>query len=110
MLRKEMLRMCDFCENMGTEKKLQFRTTYADDNLCDLIRGDNIYSCDCEGCNGCMDENNQFSIYMKWSNYLNVAYFRKMTTLDNNELVIAPISEGIKIEYCPFCGKKLEDK
>lgn len=100
--------MCDFCENMNTKKKLQFRTTYADDNLCDVIRNKDEYH-NCEGCGGCNDENNEFSISMKWSNYLDVSYYRKMSTLDGNELVIAPISEGIKINYCPFCGKKLKD-
>jgi len=101
--------MCEFCEIMETEKKLQFRTTYAEDNLCDMIRSKD-YNRNCEGCYGCADENNEFSISMKWNNYLDVTYFRKMITLDNNELIIAPISEGIKIEYCPFCGHKLEDK
>lgn len=102
--------MCEFCETMGTEKKLQFRTTYADDNLCEVIRGTDTYSYDCKGCNGCADENNYFAISMKWTNYLDVTYFRKMNTLNNNELIISPISEGIKIKYCPFCGNKLEDK
>jgi hypothetical protein len=101
--------VCEFCENMGTEKKLQFRTTYADDNLCDVIRSDDGYSHTCEGCGGCVDKNNEFSISMKWSNYLDVSYHREMTTLDGNKLTISPISEGIKINYCPFCGKKLED-
>lgn len=101
--------MCDFCENMGMEKKLQFRTTYADDNLCDVIRNkDGSYNC--TNCYGCIDENNNFSISMKWSNYLDVSYFRKMVMLNNDELIINPISEGIKIKYCPFCGKELVDK
>ena len=101
--------MYDFCKNMNTEKKLQFRTTYADDNLCDTIRNDSG-SCNCTNCYGCIDENNYFAISMKWSNYLDVSYFRKMVMLNNDELIINPISEGIKINYCPFCGKELEDK
>lgn len=103
--------MCKFCEEMGTEVKISQRTTYSDDNICDYIRETDYY-CECSsccGCCGCKDGNHEFSLSMKWNNYVNMSYFKRINDSKNEELIIHPISEGIKIKYCPFCGRKLVD-
>lgn len=108
--------MCDFCENMNNEKKILYRTCYADDNVCSFIRPeyDDSYNYinHCENCHGCKDENNEFRIGMKWDNYLDVSYTRIIPSNLNkefNEFNLSAISEGIKINYCPFCGRKLKE-
>ncbi|MBY6838719.1 hypothetical protein [Clostridium botulinum] len=100
--------MCKFCEEMGTEIKIPQGTTYSDDNICEYVRTEGEWYC-CEGCKGCADWSDEFSLSMKWNNYLDMSYFKKINDLNNVELIIHPISEGIKIKYCPFCGRKLED-
>ncbi len=99
--------MCNFCEK-GEKVKLLMRTSYANSDdcidICEAISpNENGYGSNCEGCNGCGDVS--FYIGLKWDDYIYVEFYQKIKNVE-----ISPISEGIKINYCPFCGRKLESK
>lgn len=50
---------------------------------------------------GCDDKNLRFEL-TSWRNYISLAYKHRI-----NDLIIEPFSEAIRINYCPWCGKKL---
>lgn len=92
--------MCEFCKdyNRHIAYRVPVRNTYADDNLCEILMDDN-----CEDCDGCMDENYHFTLY-KWQDMISFGLVRKI-----GDAICAPTSEGIMINYCPWCGKKLHN-
>ena len=90
--------MCEFCKNLDEHKiyGIEVRTAYAKDNFCDVLR-DN----DCEPCNGCVNENFHFTLYT----YKDMVQFGFIHEIP--ECTVAQTSEYIKINYCPWCGRKL---
>ena len=92
--------MCEFCEGVNNKDfTWNVRSTMADNNICEYVNGDN-----CEGCNEC---NMRFGLVKYISNentYISVDYNQTLSDIDGNEVVISPFSEGIRINYCPFCG------
>lgn len=92
--------MCEFCKDYDKHiaYRIPIRTTYAADNLCEILRDDN-----CEDCYGCMNENYHFTLY-KWTNMISLGLIRKI-----GDVVCAPTSEGLIINYCPWCGEKLHN-
>lgn len=92
--------MCEFCDNYSEHKVfyVPIRNTYADDNICETIKQT------CEDCHGCSDENYHFSLY-KNEDSIGLGFIH-----DLGDITIAPTSERIYINYCPFCGKKLHHR
>jgi hypothetical protein len=86
--------MCEFCDGRLTEERLDVRTVSGDDNICEER--------DCEKCNGCCSNNQYFSVRIVCKDQLQLFYKHII-----GSLVIAPISEGMIIKYCPMCGKDL---
>lgn len=97
--------MCDFCKDLNyREIKISIRTTLADDNICDFVSPDEYgINHSCEDCDGCLEDNNYFSI-TTWEDNLYIKYYHKI-----KDVVIAPISARFKINFCPMCGKKISD-
>ena len=95
--------MCEFCENYSEHKAfyVPIRNTYADDNVCEMIKGDS-YSC--EDCVGCTDENYHFTLY-KYENGIGLGFIRVI-----GDMTISPTSERIFVNYCPFCGERLNNE
>lgn len=97
--------MCDFCEGLSyKELKIPIRTSLPDDNVCEIGSPDkyNIgFSCD--GCKGCSDENNHFSVTVH-EDTLSIGYYHKI-----RKLTIAPISSRFNINYCPMCGNRISE-
>jgi len=69
--------MCEFCDNLEYKSiTVPVRTSMADDNVCEVITGD-----DCSKCNhGCADENNYFEI-TTWEDNLSLSYCHKIGKL-----------------------------
>jgi hypothetical protein len=97
--------MCRFCDNIIDKTKeiiWNVRSTYADDNICEFVNGNDCGSCDkCE-------------MYFKLDSYelngnINVGmqYNQKITTPDGKDVIIRPFSEMLQFNYCPFCGKQI---
>lgn len=104
--------MCQFCDNLKAKNYiLPQRTTFACDNLCEVMTAkierfggvDCSLGTDCEECDGCLFENIRFELYA-YDNRISVGYFHKI-----KEAVIAPYSESIDINFCPWCGKQITD-
>lgn len=101
--------MCKFCDEDYTQLTIPMRTSFADDNVCDLLSPDGSgYTHDCNGCYGCADENNFFKLYFHRcdgsENIISLSYYHKV-----REGIIAPISARFEFSYCPFCGRKISD-
>lgn len=96
--------MCQFCETEYESYYVPARTAYADDNLCEKIRDDN-----CTDCLGCVEDNYHFTLYSHHyrtdSFSIALGLVRKI-----NDIIIAPTSETLSINYCPWCGRKLHNK
>ena len=88
--------MCEFCSVFTKAYRVPVRNTYAADNMCEVIKGDN-----CKDCDGCMDKNYHFTLY-KRDDAIGMGLIRKI-----GSVVCAPSSESILINYCPWCGEKL---
>lgn len=91
--------MCEFCDdNEYKEFVVPFRNTYAEDNMCEKIMKDN-----CEGCNGCKDENFHFSIY-RFEDFVCLGFRRQI-----DDIIVSASSERLIINYCPMCGRALKE-
>lgn len=97
--------MCKFCESLTDNTKeiiWSVRSTYADDNICEFVNGDNCFNCGrCEM---------YFTIdgyTIDDDTYVSIAYNQKITSPTKEEVVIRPFSEGIQFNYCPICGKRI---
>lgn len=99
--------MCEFCESITNKNKeilWQVRSTYADDNVCNYVNGE-----DCNRCKGC-------KMYFKLSGtnynentYVGVTYMQQIMSENDTKVIINPFSEGIQFNYCPFCGKQISE-
>ena len=95
------MNMCEFCKDYNRHIRygVPYRTQYADDNLCEKIMDDI-----CDDCYGCMDENLHFSL-AKWRNMIWLGFHHEI-----GDTIISKTSEGLFINYCPWCGEKLNDE
>ena len=94
--------MCEFCKDYHTNYLIPIRNAYADDNICEKLRDKN-----CEDCSGCADENFHFTLYHSaWNDMISLG-FHWVINDSNDAAVISQTSEGIFINYCPWCGEKL---
>ena len=103
--------MCEFCKDKSSylQFRVPYRTNSADDNRCEYGSPDNcdgyIVGCDCKNCNGCVEDNLYFSIKKFSDNRIAFEFYHKI-----KDLIINPFSEAININYCPFCGERLNDE
>lgn len=93
--------MCKFCDDIKKHKTLYVpvRTTYADDNICEVLCDDN-----CEDCYGCVEDNYHFALY-RWTDMIWLGFHHQI-----KDTVMSKTSEGLQIKYCPWCGEKLTDE
>ena len=100
--------MCKFCDSLDWGKyKIPYRNCSSDDNSCeygspDVIDGE-VYGSTCDDCCGCADNNLYFSIHT-YDNRIGFDFTHKI-----KNLIIEPSSEMININFCPWCGRKLDD-
>ena len=92
---------CSFCKNKEF-KIVNVKNSNGEDNWCDEVRDG-----DCDGCGGCDNKNNYFSIQLFEEN-LNIRHVRKSNYNSENMIVTDQNSEAINIKFCPFCGSKLK--
>lgn len=90
--------MCEFCSNFKKAYRVPVRNTFAADNMCEVLK-DN----DCENCDGCQDKNYHFTLY-KFDDGISLGFIRKV-----GNVLCAPRSELIGINYCPWCGEQLNN-
>ena len=104
--------MCKFCDDLEwREYKIPYRTCSADDNRCeygspDIVNdGENEYilGSTCEDCSGCAEDNLYFSI-RTYQNRIGLDFTHRI-----KNLIIEPCSEMVDINFCPWCGKQLND-
>lgn len=108
--------MCKYCDSLKEYKTITIpiRTSMADNNICEFARPDLVVideiteetanmGCNCKGCLGCAEENNYFSVDF-WNDDMCINYYHKI-----DEVIIAPVSARFSINYCPMCGKKIND-
>jgi len=105
--------MCKFCDDLKwREYKIPYRTCSADDNRCeygspDIVNdGENEYilGSTCEDCSGCAEDNLYFSI-RTYQNRIGLDFTHRI-----KNLIIEPCSEMVDINFCPWCGKQLNDE
>lgn len=64
---------------------------------------------ECTDCLGCVEDNYHFTLYSHHyrtdSFSIALGLVRKI-----NDIIIAPTSETLSINYCPWCGRKLHNK
>lgn len=93
--------MCKFCESIIDTTKdiyLTSRSRSAKDNSCEIIAND-----DCNNCNDGCHEYFRLSGYESNGNTLiDIEYYKNV-----GEVIIAPFSESLHINYCPYCGKQI---
>lgn len=89
--------MCDFCEALLNEKEINWcvRSTFADDNINELIEGDEIES-----------TFKLSSHIYKDRVYVGLEYRQELKTESDN-IIINPFSESIQFNYCPICGSQI---
>ena len=96
--------MCDFCENTyQNEFRVSVKDEYEDDNLCEFLSPDGMGGYDCEDCDGCDDNNHMFTLSYDHRG-INLGYVHKVRGTN-----IMPFSEDIRINFCPWCGRQIED-
>ncbi|MGL4573068.1 MAG: hypothetical protein ACRCVJ_18655 [Clostridium sp.] len=93
---------CKYCNAMKNGKtiKVNQRSTYADDNMCENICNDNCSNKSCKQdflIKG-YECNNEVRVSLEWNCEIKGC---------NKEINIQPFSESIKIKYCPFCGEQI---
>ena len=108
--------MCKFCDDLKNYKKykIPIRNTYANDNTCEFVSPENYKDgcfykdgisfrgiMNCEDCDGCKDDNYLFYLN-SCNNYISIDFYHKI-----KDLTIAPCSESLVINFCPWCGKKI---
>ncbi len=93
--------MCKFCECLIDNTKdilLSSRSRLSIDNTCEIIADD-----DCSNCkDGC---NEYFKLGGSVSNdnvSIQVCFHKEV-----KDIIIAPFSELLHINYCPFCGEQI---
>lgn len=104
--------MCKFCDNLKRRVyKIPYRNSMGDDNRCeygspDVVNIDGeieIIGSNCDNCQGCAEDNQFFSMCVE-GNSIRFAFYHKI-----KNLIISPNSEVIKINFCPWCGRKITD-
>jgi len=96
-----MCKFCDLLKNNGTLKWKE-RSTFADDNLCEIASGEDMYT-KCEGCNGCDKRGFELTSYASSGDVrVGVSYFRKPHGVE-----VSPFTEPIPFSFCPFCGEQV---
>lgn len=110
--------MCEFCESDEYKKYLiPLRSTYADDNTCEYVSPSNYEEKDiqeegicyrgimsCENCDGCADGNYVFKMNKFSRNQIGIEFYHKI-----KGLLIAPFSESLSVNFCPWCGRRVVD-
>jgi hypothetical protein len=105
--------MCDFCEGKQ-DFEIEKRTVYAEPDgfktICEVISPEvyidedgtryetGVKCSDCCGCN-----KTKFTIGIKWGDHIYVSFQQFV-----RDVAILPVSEGLRINFCPMCGKKFE--
>lgn len=97
--------MCSFCDGILNKKaRWKVRSKMANDNICEFV---NDYNCNlCVNCDMVFD---LFGYKIEDNYYIGVGYTQKIRTLDKEDVVISPFSEGQRINYCPMCGSQLSN-
>lgn len=112
--------MCKFCDDLKWRTyRVLLRNFSADNNVCEYVstRHGNyddtgfVDECGicysgtihCDDCDGCKDNNLLFEL-KTYENNIGVNYYHKI-----RDLTIAPSSEMIQINFCPWCGRQLID-
>lgn len=92
--------MCKFCEGLFKEKKeiiWEMRNSYADDNFCEKILNDN-----CEECKMCDISYRLTGWYLNKVPYIMCSY-----KFNNGDILMWNSTESLPINYCPYCGEKI---
>jgi len=91
---------CKYC-NVYHSERYPIRGSFADDNYCEFINGE-----DCASCDGCSYDKNYFEISY-YGDYMSVTHWREINSTDGTKVVGAQNSERIHRNYCHMCGRKL---
>lgn len=103
--------MCKFCDDLKwREYKVMQRSDDACDNLCEIMTAklENIdgevfsLGSDCSDCDGCKDYGFKLFTY---NNRIGFSYRQNI-----KQLHIGKNSEMLDINYCPWCGKRLNNE
>lgn len=98
---------CDFCKTLKNETKdirWNVRSTYAEDNICEYINGEN-----CSCCSSCDSHFKLNSHNFNGNIRVSMEFYQKINDIDKNEIIIEPFSETMQWNYCPICGDKISD-
>lgn len=93
--------MCKFCESIVDNTKdilLTSRSRLLEDNTCEIIAEDNCDNCD----DGCYEYFKLNGYKSRGNIYINIDYYKNI-----RKVIIAPCSESLHINYCPYCGKQI---
>ena len=99
--------MCQFCDSLLDRKKkmkLLVRSTFAEDDICEVLNDSD--------CNLCDDCGMSFGIegYKVNNNfYISIDYEQKIRLNNDKVAIIKPFSESIHVNYCPICGTQLSE-
>lgn len=98
--------MCEFCEALKNRNKKiiwNLRSTYADDNVCEFVNGN-----ECSACAKC---DMHFDLTGYYDNdgdiRVGVGYNQEITSSKGDNVIIRPFSEPIQFNYCPVCGQQI---
>lgn len=97
--------MCNFCKTLKNGGKIVIspRSTYADDNLYEIL-----YENEKTVCSDISDFFIDGYMY-KGNTYMVLNYINQLDISDDDMLSIMPFSEGLHINYCPYCGEKVSE-
>lgn len=104
--------MCEFCDNLKRRTyKIPYRNSMENDNRCEDGSPDTVdtdgeiktIGSNCDNCQGCAEDNQFFSMHVE-GNCIRFAFYHKI-----KNLIISPNSEAIKINFCPWCGRRITD-
>lgn len=94
--------MCKYCGEYYTERTL-IRNSFADDNLCLVLRED-----ECEDCGGCAEDKNYFEMSY-YGDFMVISHWREMKYAEiGMNAISAQNSERIERNFCHNCGRKLK--
>lgn len=98
--------MCGFCDSiLDASKKVKWvvRSTFADDNIREVINYEKEVVYDVS----------DFEIYgytHEDKAFFGIGYRQEIITKDEDSVIISPFSETIQINFCPVCGQQISDK
>lgn len=97
--------MCEFCDSIDDRDKeiiWEVKSTYADHNICEFVNDST-----CSACGGCKMYFTLNGHKYKDDIYVSVEYKQTLKSIEGEEVIISPFSEGIQFNFCPICGKQI---